>query len=35
VRGWVHVGNSDEGEARRLLDLRRRLSSIVADEYAG
>lgn len=35
VRGWVHVG--DEGpdeEIRRLLDLRYRLSSAVADEYA-
>ena len=34
VRGWVHVGDSDEAEARRLLDLRYRLSSAVADEYA-
>jgi hypothetical protein len=34
VRGWVHVGDADEGEVRRLLDLRYRLSSSVADEYA-
>jgi AAA domain len=34
VRGWVHVGDADEAEARRLLDLRYRLSSAVADEYA-
>jgi broad-specificity NMP kinase len=34
VRGWVHVGDSDEAEVRRLLDLRYRLSSGVADEYA-
>jgi chloramphenicol 3-O-phosphotransferase len=34
VRGWVHVGDDDEGEARRLLDLRYRLSSQVAVEYA-
>jgi hypothetical protein len=34
VRGWVHVGDPDEAEARRLLDLRYRLSSTVADEYA-
>jgi hypothetical protein len=34
VRGWVHAGDADEAEARRLLDLRYRLSSQVADEYA-
>jgi hypothetical protein len=34
VRGWVHVGDADEHEARRLLDLRYRLSSQVAAEYA-
>jgi len=34
VRGWVHVGESDATEARRLLDLRYRLSATVADEYA-
>jgi cytidylate kinase len=33
VRGWVHVGDADEAEARRLLDLRYRLSASVADEY--
>ena len=35
VRGWVHVGDPDEAEARRLLELRYRLSSSVADDYAG
>lgn len=34
VRGWTHVGDPDEAEARRLLDLRYRLSALVADEYA-
>jgi len=34
IRGWVHVGDPDHEEARRLLDLRYRLSSTVADEYA-
>lgn len=34
VRGWVHVGDADQVEARRLLDLRYRLSALVADEYA-
>ena len=34
VRGWVHVGDDDEQEARRLLDLRYRLSSAAAVEYA-
>ena len=34
VRGWVHVGDVDRpDEARRLLDLRYRLSALVADEY--
>jgi AAA domain len=32
-RGWTHVGDSDGDEARRLLDLRYRLSGQVADEY--
>src|SRR5689334_3206051 len=34
VTGWVHAGDSDEAEARRLLDLRYRLSSTVAEQYA-
>ena len=36
VRGWVHFDPRDDrpDEARRLLDLRYRLSAIVADEYA-
>jgi AAA domain len=34
VRGWVHVDGADQAEARRLLDLRYRLSARVADEYA-
>lgn len=34
VRGWFHVGAPDEEEAGRLLDLRYRLSALVADEYA-
>ena len=35
VRGWVHFDDRDRAEeARRLLDLRYRLSGIVADEYA-
>jgi len=34
VRGWVHIDAEDKVEARRLLDLRYRLSSTVADEYA-
>src|ERR1051325_2375185 len=35
VRGWVHVDEPDRAEeARRLLDLRYRLSARVADEYA-
>jgi len=34
VNGWVHVGDDDERESRRLLDLRYRLSSQVACEYA-
>jgi AAA domain len=32
-RGWIHVGDPDATAARRLLDLRYRLSSRVADEY--
>ena len=35
VRGWIHVGDGEaDDEVRRLLDLRYRLSGIVADEYA-
>jgi hypothetical protein len=35
VRGWVHVDDTGRpDEVRRLLDLRYRLSSLVADEYA-
>jgi hypothetical protein len=34
VRGWIHVGEPDEREARRLLDLRYRLSALAANEYA-
>ena len=35
VRGWVHFDDVDRpDEARRLLDLRYRLSAVVADEYA-
>src|SRR5688572_26436007 len=34
VRGWVHVDGADEAEARRLLELRYRLSAMVAAEYA-
>jgi AAA domain len=33
VRGWVHAGDSSADEARRLLDLRYRLSALTADEY--
>jgi hypothetical protein len=33
VRGWVHVGDPDETEARRLLDLRYRLSANTASAY--
>lgn len=33
LRGWVHVGEEPRDEARRLLDLRYRLSALVADEY--
>jgi predicted kinase len=33
VRGWVHAGDERADEARRLLDLRYRLSAMVADEY--
>ncbi len=33
VDGWVHPGEGDEAEARRLLDLRYRLSARIADEY--
>lgn len=34
VAGWTHVGDGDEREVLRLLDLRYRLASMVADEYA-
>lgn len=34
VRGWVPVGDPDEAEVRRLLDLRYRLSATAAQEYA-
>lgn len=34
VNGWVHVGDDDEAEARRLLDLRYRLSAQAASDYA-
>ena len=33
VRGWVHAGDARAAEARRLLDLRYRLSAAAADEY--
>jgi hypothetical protein len=33
VRGWVHPGDPRAAEARRLLDLRYRLSALAADEY--
>jgi hypothetical protein len=34
VRGWVHFDDENQTEARRLLELRYRLSAIAADEYA-
>ncbi len=34
VRGWVHVDGEPAIEARRLLDLRYRLSAHAADEYS-
>lgn len=34
VRGWVHFDNPDQQEARRLLELRYRVSARVAEEYA-
>lgn len=34
ITGWVHAGDPDEAEARRLLDLRYCLSSTVAEQYA-
>jgi predicted kinase len=34
VRGWVPVGDPDEAEARRLLDLRYQLSVTAAQQYA-
>jgi hypothetical protein len=33
VNGWVHAWSADKDEARRLLDLRYRLSALVANEY--
>jgi AAA domain len=33
VHGWVHADDARADEARRLLDLRYRLSALVADEY--
>jgi hypothetical protein len=33
VNGWVHPWSEDSEEARRLLDLRYRLSALAADEY--
>ena len=33
VDGWVHPGEGPEDEARRLLELRYRLSARIADEY--
>ncbi len=33
VRGWTHPGDARADEARRLLDLRYRLSALVASEY--
>jgi chloramphenicol 3-O-phosphotransferase len=33
VNGWVHPWNEDSVEARRLLDLRYRLSALAANEY--
>jgi len=33
IRGWVHAGDARAAEARRLLDLRYRLSAMTADEY--
>jgi energy-coupling factor transporter ATP-binding protein EcfA2 len=32
--GWVHFDDADRAEARSLLELRYRLSAVVADEYA-
>ena len=33
VSGWVHPWDADQNEARRLLDLRYRLSALTAAEY--
>jgi hypothetical protein len=33
VSGWVHPWDTDQSEARRLLDLRYRLSAVAATEY--
>jgi chloramphenicol 3-O-phosphotransferase len=34
VSGWTHFDGDDQAEVRRLLDLRYRLSALVAGEYA-
>jgi len=34
VSGWIHFDGDDQAEAGRLLDLRYRLSALVADQYA-
>ena len=34
VNGWTHADDPNQEEARRLLDLRYRLSAFAADEYA-
>jgi chloramphenicol 3-O-phosphotransferase len=34
VQGWAHFDHDDQSEARRLLELRYRLSAMVAAEYA-
>jgi hypothetical protein len=33
VRGWIHPWDVDQAESRKLLDLRYRLSALVAAEY--
>jgi hypothetical protein len=33
VRGWIHPWDADQNEARKLLDLRYRLSALAAAEY--
>lgn len=34
VRGWIHPWDTDQSEARKLLDLRYRLSALTATEYS-